>query len=151
MRDLASSQELPASGDFSYAASAASSVCLSASESSPRSCQVLAASSSSLACTSARSSGLRRASSARISALLMMEIVSSEGQGDEEIRPLADLAADADGAVVFLGDAFGHGQADAGAAFLGRVVSLENPRDLIRLNPGARVDDIDDRLLSLRR
>src|SRR5206468_7210694 len=67
-RAFTSSQELPTSGDRSYSASAASSACFSAADSSPRSCQASPANSSSLACTSARSSGLRRVSSAMISA-----------------------------------------------------------------------------------
>src|SRR5947209_3121972 len=57
-----------------------------------------------------------------------------------KIRPLPHLAGDTDPPAVFFGDAFGHGQAQAGAGALGGVVGVEDFGELVGGDAGAGVD-----------
>src|SRR5688500_5173420 len=80
-----------------------------------------------------------------------MTLPSLQRQRDPEVAALADFAADADLAAVFFGDSSGHGQADASAVLLRRVVGGENLRDLLGRDAAAGVDDVDDRVLAADR
>src|SRR5205085_10099430 len=51
---------------------------------------------------------------------------------------------DTDPPAVFFGDAFGHGQAQAGAGALGGVVGVEDFGELVGGDAGAGVDHVDD-------
>src|SRR5215207_7785674 len=69
-----------------------------------------------------------------------------ERQRNRKVAALPHLAADPDRPAVLVGDAFGHGQADPGAALLGRIVGGEDLAERVGGDAGARVDHVDDRI-----
>src|SRR5688572_27541277 len=70
---------------------------------------------------------------------------SLERQFDPEVRPLPDVAGDAYPAAVLFHHALGDGQSEPGAAFLGRIVGVENVGQCLGLDPLAGVDHLQDR------